>query len=143
MKRPFSPTVLRDPELDLPDRGISSSSSSTSLAVMAVLGGQMLNSRAERHHLLLHHHHHHHQQLHRRTEGGAARGERPAAGAALPPAPHRAKRERKQRSYTLCEVCNIQLNSPAQAHIHDHGKAHQKRLRQVSSARTPPSSAST
>uniref|UniRef100_A0A3B4FY45 Zinc finger protein 385C n=1 Tax=Pundamilia nyererei TaxID=303518 RepID=A0A3B4FY45_9CICH len=34
----------------------------------------------------------------------------------------RPKRERKQRSYTLCDVCNIQLNSAAQAQIHYNGK---------------------
>ncbi|KAG7257402.1 hypothetical protein CRUP_037445 [Coryphaenoides rupestris] len=54
-----------------------------------------------------HHHHHHHQQRARRAV-------------------------RKQRSYTLCEVCNIQLNSPAQAQIHYNGKSHQKRLKQIS-----------
>ncbi|KAG7257401.1 hypothetical protein CRUP_037444 [Coryphaenoides rupestris] len=53
-----------------------------------------------------HHHHHHHQRARRAV--------------------------RKQRSYTLCEVCNIQLNSPAQAQIHYNGKSHQKRLKQIS-----------
>uniref|UniRef100_A0A8C4TKB1 Zinc finger protein 385C n=1 Tax=Erpetoichthys calabaricus TaxID=27687 RepID=A0A8C4TKB1_ERPCA len=41
------------------------------------------------------------------------------------------KREKKQQTYTLCEVCNIQLNSPAQAQIHCNGKSHQKRLKQL------------
>uniref|UniRef100_A0A673BFZ5 Zinc finger protein 385C n=1 Tax=Sphaeramia orbicularis TaxID=375764 RepID=A0A673BFZ5_9TELE len=45
------------------------------------------------------------------------------------------KRERKQRSYTLCEVCNIQLNSAAQAQIHYNGKSHQKRLKQISNGK--------
>ncbi|XP_073351336.1 zinc finger protein 385C isoform X2 [Pagrus major] len=49
----------------------------------------------------------------------------------------RPKRERKQRSYTLCEVCNIQLNSAAQAQIHYNGKSHQKRLKQISNGKMP------
>jgi len=53
-------------------------------------------------------------------------------GGALPSALCRPKRERKQRSYTMCEVCNIQLNSAAQAQIHYNGKSHQKRLKQIS-----------
>ncbi|XP_043955992.1 zinc finger protein 385C isoform X2 [Gambusia affinis] len=51
--------------------------------------------------------------------------------------PCRPKRERKQRTYTLCEVCNIQLNSAAQAQIHYNGKSHQKRLKQISSGKMP------
>ncbi|XP_044528375.1 zinc finger protein 385C isoform X4 [Gracilinanus agilis] len=34
-----------------------------------------------------------------------------------PPEPSRPKRERKRPSYTLCDVCNIQLNSAAQAQM--------------------------
>ncbi|XP_048847931.1 zinc finger protein 385C-like isoform X2 [Brienomyrus brachyistius] len=48
---------------------------------------------------------------------------------------HRPKRERKHKTYTLCEVCNIQLNSPAQAQIHYNGKSHQKRLKQLASGK--------
>ncbi|XP_028310385.1 zinc finger protein 385C isoform X2 [Gouania willdenowi] len=48
----------------------------------------------------------------------------------------RPKRERKQRSYTLCDVCNIQLNSAAQAQIHYNGKSHQKRLKQTNKGKT-------
>lgn len=58
-------------------------------------------------------------------------------GGALPSALYRPKRERKQRSYTLCEVCNIQLNSAAQAQIHYNGKSHQKRLKQISNGKMP------
>ncbi|TKS92215.1 Zinc finger protein 385B [Collichthys lucidus] len=58
-------------------------------------------------------------------------------GGVLPSALHRLKRERKQRSYTLCEVCNIQLNSAAQAQIHYNGKSHQKRLKQISKGKMP------
>lgn len=45
---------------------------------------------------------------------------------------HRPKKERKQRIYTMCDVCNIQLNSAAQAQIHYNGKSHQRRLKQNS-----------
>ncbi|XP_004859421.1 zinc finger protein 385C isoform X1 [Heterocephalus glaber] len=64
-------------------------------------------------------------------------GERqpPESGAAecppRPPEAPKAKRERKQPSYTLCAVCNIQLNSEAQAQVHCGGRAHQRRLRQL------------
>lgn len=61
--------------------------------------------------------------------------EEPSSGTVPPSAPHRPKRERKQRSYTLCEVCNIQLNSAAQAQIHYNGKSHQKRLKQLSNGK--------
>uniref|UniRef100_A0A8C6SDY6 Zinc finger protein 385C n=1 Tax=Neogobius melanostomus TaxID=47308 RepID=A0A8C6SDY6_9GOBI len=47
------------------------------------------------------------------------------------------RHHRKLRSYTLCEVCNIQLNSAAQAQIHYNGKAHQKRLKQISHGKIP------
>ncbi|XP_062331040.1 zinc finger protein 385C-like isoform X2 [Osmerus eperlanus] len=46
----------------------------------------------------------------------------------------RPKRERRQSSVTLCKVCNIQLNSAAQAQIHYKGKTHQRRLRQHNKA---------
>lgn len=50
---------------------------------------------------------------------------------------HRAKRERRQSSSgsaTVCQVCNIQLNSSAQAQIHYRGKTHQRRLRRLAKA---------
>lgn len=49
---------------------------------------------------------------------------------------HRAKRERRQSSGspTMCQVCNIQLNSNAQAQIHYRGKTHQRRLRRLAKA---------
>lgn len=53
-----------------------------------------------------------------------------------PPINSRPKRERKHRSYTLCEVCNIQLNSAAQAQIHYNGKTHQKRLKHINKSTT-------
>ncbi|XP_012512780.1 PREDICTED: zinc finger protein 385B-like, partial [Propithecus coquereli] len=42
------------------------------------------------------------------------------------------EREKKHTNFTLCSVCNIQLNSAAQAQIHYNGKSHQKRLKQLS-----------
>lgn len=48
----------------------------------------------------------------------------------------RTKRERRQvsASATVCQVCNIQLNSSAQAQIHYKGKTHQRRLRRLAKA---------
>ncbi|XP_060154626.1 zinc finger protein 385D isoform X3 [Globicephala melas] len=42
------------------------------------------------------------------------------------------EKEKKHNNFTLCNVCNIQLNSAAQAQIHYNGKSHQKRLKQLS-----------
>uniref|UniRef100_A0A674IG88 C2H2-type domain-containing protein n=1 Tax=Terrapene triunguis TaxID=2587831 RepID=A0A674IG88_9SAUR len=53
------------------------------------------------------------------------------------PSEQRVKREKKHQSFTLCEVCNIQLNSAAQAQIHYNGKSHQKRLKQLSKGKVP------
>ncbi|XP_024836648.1 zinc finger protein 385C isoform X2 [Bos indicus] len=55
-----------------------------------------------------------------------------------PPEAPKPKRERKRPSYTLCDVCNIQLNSAAQAQVHCGGRAHQRRLRQLSLEKTTP-----
>lgn len=46
------------------------------------------------------------------------------------------KRDRRQgsSSATLCQVCNIQLNSSAQAQIHYRGKTHQRKLRRLAKA---------
>lgn len=51
---------------------------------------------------------------------------------------NRPKRERRQNcnSATLCQVCNIQLNSRAQAQIHYRGKTHQRKLRRLAKAVT-------
>ncbi|XP_022413831.1 zinc finger protein 385C isoform X6 [Delphinapterus leucas] len=65
--------------------------------------------------------------------GGSAGAECPPR----PPEPPKPKRERKRPSYTLCDVCNIQLNSAAQAQVHCGGRAHQRRLRQLSLGKTP------
>lgn len=56
-------------------------------------------------------------------------------GLSLPSALHKPKREGKRRRYMLCEVCNIQLNSAAQAQVHYNGKSHQKRLKQISTGK--------
>ncbi|EHH24975.1 hypothetical protein EGK_08723 [Macaca mulatta] len=70
-----------------------------------------------------------------------AEKEPPVSGAAecppRPPEPPKPKRERKRPSYTLCDVCNIQLNSAAQAQVHCGGRAHQRRLRQLSLGKSP------
>ncbi|KAE8574711.1 hypothetical protein XENTR_v10003545 [Xenopus tropicalis] len=47
------------------------------------------------------------------------------------------RREKRLPSFTLCEVCNIQLNSAVQAQIHYNGKSHQKRLKQINRGRSP------
>ncbi|XP_009992498.1 PREDICTED: zinc finger protein 385C [Chaetura pelagica] len=60
-------------------------------------------------------------------------------GSCLPSQPEqRMKREKKHQSFTLCEVCNIQLNSAAQAQIHYNGKSHQKRLKQLNKGKIAP-----
>lgn len=70
-----------------------------------------------------------------------AEKELPVSGAAerpaQPPEAPRPKRERKRPSYTLCDVCNVQLNSAAQAQVHCEGRAHQRRLRQLSLGKAP------
>ncbi|NXM74519.1 Z385C protein, partial [Serilophus lunatus] len=62
-----------------------------------------------------------------------------AEAAGCPPSQpeQRLKREKKHQSFTLCEVCNIQLNSAAQAQIHYNGKSHQKRLKQLNKGKVP------
>uniref|UniRef100_A0A8D2NZR3 C2H2-type domain-containing protein n=1 Tax=Zosterops lateralis melanops TaxID=1220523 RepID=A0A8D2NZR3_ZOSLA len=62
-----------------------------------------------------------------------------AEEASCPPSQpeQRMKREKKHQSFTLCEVCNIQLNSAAQAQIHYNGKSHQKRLKQLNKGKMP------
>lgn len=71
--------------------------------------------------------------------GSSIRGgfqESPGVGS---PAEQRLKKEKKHPSFTLCEVCNIQLNSAVQAQIHYNGKSHQKRLKQLSKSKVLPS----
>ncbi|NWZ54321.1 Z385C protein, partial [Haliaeetus albicilla] len=60
-----------------------------------------------------------------------------AASCPLSQPEQRVKREKKHQSFTLCEVCNIQLNSAAQAQIHYNGKSHQKRLKQLNKGKMP------
>lgn len=45
--------------------------------------------------------------------------------------------EKQPATYTLCNVCNIQLNSAAQTQIHYNGKSHQKRLKQLNDGHIP------
>ncbi|KAF5903359.1 zinc finger protein, partial [Clarias magur] len=46
--------------------------------------------------------------------------------------------ERKKLLYSLCEVCNIQLNSPAQVETHYNGKSHLRRVKQLNSGESSP-----
>uniref|UniRef100_A0AAY4EVW5 C2H2-type domain-containing protein n=1 Tax=Denticeps clupeoides TaxID=299321 RepID=A0AAY4EVW5_9TELE len=46
--------------------------------------------------------------------------------------------EKKKLLFSLCEVCNIQLNSAAQAQVHYNGKSHLKRVKQLNHGELPP-----
>uniref|UniRef100_A0A8D2BTX4 U1-type domain-containing protein n=1 Tax=Sus scrofa TaxID=9823 RepID=A0A8D2BTX4_PIG len=48
-------------------------------------------------------------------------------------------KEKKKILFSFCEVCNIQLNSAAQAQVHYNGKSHRKRVKQLSDGQPPPS----
>lgn len=48
-------------------------------------------------------------------------------------------KEKKKILFSFCEVCNIQLNSAAQAQVHYNGKSHRKRVKQLSNGQPPPS----
>ncbi|KAG7464067.1 hypothetical protein MATL_G00183430 [Megalops atlanticus] len=45
--------------------------------------------------------------------------------------------EKKKLLFSLCEVCNIQLNSAAQAQVHYNGKSHLKRVKQLNNGEVP------
>ncbi|XP_078537609.1 zinc finger protein 385B isoform X2 [Lissotriton helveticus] len=45
--------------------------------------------------------------------------------------------ERKKMLFSLCEACNIQLNSAAQAQIHYNGKSHLRRVKQLNNGKAP------
>lgn len=47
-------------------------------------------------------------------------------------------KEKKKILFSFCEVCNIQLNSAAQAQVHYNGKSHRKRVKQLSDGQAPP-----
>ncbi|XP_042636326.1 zinc finger protein 385B [Orycteropus afer afer] len=47
-------------------------------------------------------------------------------------------KERKKILFSFCEVCNIQLNSEAQAQVHYNGKSHRKRVKQLSDGQPLP-----
>eukprot|EP00074_Homo_sapiens_P084178 XP_016858930.1 zinc finger protein 385B isoform X6 [Homo sapiens] len=47
-------------------------------------------------------------------------------------------KEKKKILFSFCEVCNIQLNSAAQAQVHSNGKSHRKRVKQLSDGQPPP-----
>ncbi|XP_077873804.1 zinc finger protein 385B isoform X1 [Ictidomys tridecemlineatus] len=46
-------------------------------------------------------------------------------------------KEKKKILFSFCEVCNIQLNSAAQAQVHYNGKSHRKRVKQLSDGQPP------
>lgn len=50
------------------------------------------------------------------------------------------QQEKKKLLFSLCEVCNIQLNSAAQAQVHYNGKSHLKRVKQLNNGEMPPAS---
>ncbi|KAL2081290.1 hypothetical protein ACEWY4_023143 [Coilia grayii] len=56
------------------------------------------------------------------------------------PADMQLQQEKKKLLYSLCEVCNIQLNSAAQAQVHYNGKSHLKRVKQLNNGEVPPAS---
>ncbi|TRY83421.1 hypothetical protein DNTS_015140 [Danionella cerebrum] len=53
------------------------------------------------------------------------------------------QQEKKKLLYSLCEVCNIQLHSDAQAQVHYNGKSHLKRVKQLNNGDCPMPSVST
>ncbi|XP_051566079.1 zinc finger protein 385B-like isoform X3 [Myxocyprinus asiaticus] len=53
------------------------------------------------------------------------------------------QQEKKKVLYSLCEVCNIQLHSAAQAQVHYNGKSHLKRVKQLNNGELPAASVST
>ncbi|KAG5834058.1 hypothetical protein ANANG_G00282690 [Anguilla anguilla] len=54
------------------------------------------------------------------------------------PGPGHAHSQREKKTpFSLCEVCNIQLSSAAQAQVHYHGKSHLKRVKHLSNGEAP------
>ncbi|XP_029461771.1 zinc finger protein 385B isoform X2 [Rhinatrema bivittatum] len=49
--------------------------------------------------------------------------------------------ETKRMLFSLCEVCNIQLNTAAQAQVHYSGKSHLKRMKQLNNGKLPTNTA--
>ncbi|XP_059418438.1 zinc finger protein 385B-like isoform X1 [Carassius carassius] len=52
------------------------------------------------------------------------------------------QQEKKKLLYSLCDVCNIQLHSAAQAQVHYNGKSHLKRVKQLNNGELPTASIS-
>ncbi|XP_014104684.1 PREDICTED: zinc finger protein 385B isoform X2 [Pseudopodoces humilis] len=50
-------------------------------------------------------------------------------------------KEKKKILFSFCEVCNIQLNSAAQAQVHYNGKSHLKRVKQLNNGKLPTNTA--
>ncbi|XP_043846393.1 zinc finger protein 385B isoform X2 [Dromiciops gliroides] len=51
-------------------------------------------------------------------------------------------KEKKKILFSFCDVCNIQLNSAAQAQVHYNGKSHLKRVKQLNDGKVPAHSSS-
>ncbi|XP_056650063.1 zinc finger protein 385B isoform X1 [Monodelphis domestica] len=51
-------------------------------------------------------------------------------------------KEKKKLLFSFCDVCNIQLNSAAQAQVHYNGKSHLKRVKQLNDGKVPAHSSS-
>lgn len=47
----------------------------------------------------------------------------------------------KKKIFSFCEVCNIQLNSAAQAQVHYNGKSHLRRVKQLDNGKLPANTA--
>ncbi|XP_035629870.2 LOW QUALITY PROTEIN: zinc finger protein 385B-like [Oncorhynchus keta] len=47
------------------------------------------------------------------------------------------QQEKKNLFYSMCDVCNIQLNSQAQAQVHYNGRSHLKRIKQMNNGEVP------
>lgn len=47
-------------------------------------------------------------------------------------------KEKKKILFSFCDVCNIQLNSAAQAQVHYNGKSHRKRVKQLNDGQPQP-----
>nr|XP_060635888.1 zinc finger protein 385B isoform X2 [Anolis sagrei ordinatus] len=54
---------------------------------------------------------------------------------------YQSSKEKKKILFSFCDVCNIQLNSAAQAQVHYNGKSHLKRIKQLNNGKLPTNTA--
>ncbi|XP_042317536.1 zinc finger protein 385B isoform X2 [Sceloporus undulatus] len=54
---------------------------------------------------------------------------------------YQSSKEKKKILFSFCDVCNIQLNSAAQAQVHYNGKSHLKRIKQLNNGTLPTNTA--